>query len=338
MTIAQRQGESEAEKRARMFHFVSSFAGTEILTGAGTRLWCSYSRTPEERAIAGHASLIKRVVASFDETVAKESLDMEYKTGTCWGPDGMLGSVRLPVPPKHDHAGIVVDKDSVHKQWIDVGLLAKLLGRRKPHDGTSPVGWPFNSGSASVEQSGFQFDFFGWNVGGCDVKDLAAAIISGSKAPLDRDSLVTLQELPRGSAGWSSEKQGTLEIVSHRSDVAWRATGIAFYRDVWSVLQRFSTIRGTWFKLKHLQTGGLVWVGSAHFNPGCTHTQYEKEVSDFLAKAPGGNVPVLCQCDANAAIKWVRDDGKSEPAGLDGKANEILGQLTSKGLGLVPPG
>ena len=126
-----RPNETESDRRNRMFKFVTAFAETEVLTKAGTRLWCNFSKSPEERAIAAHAALIKRVVASFDAEAARDQLDFEYKTGTVWGPHGMLCSVRLPVPPQHDHKGISVDSESAHKQWIDLGLLAKLVGKTK---------------------------------------------------------------------------------------------------------------------------------------------------------------------------------------------------------------
>ena len=129
LPMATRDSESEEEKRARMFKFVSAFASNDLYSGAGTKLWCSFSKTPEERAVAAHAALVKRVVVSFDPVLAQEQLDFEYKTGTAWGPDGMLCSAHLPVPPKHDHAGIDVSGEAPFKKWIDVGLVAKLVGK-----------------------------------------------------------------------------------------------------------------------------------------------------------------------------------------------------------------
>ena len=129
MPVAIRPSETEEGRRARMFRFVSAFASNQILSGAGTKLWCSFSRTPEERAVAAHAALIKRVVATFDSTLAQESLDFEYKTGTTWGPDGMLGSANLPIPPKHNHGGIDHDGEPPFQKWIDIGLLAALVSK-----------------------------------------------------------------------------------------------------------------------------------------------------------------------------------------------------------------
>ncbi|OLP97976.1 hypothetical protein AK812_SmicGene19616 [Symbiodinium microadriaticum] len=218
MPMSSRESESEADKRARMFKFVSAFASNELYSGAGTKLWCSFSKSPEERAIAAHAALVKRVVVSFDPILAQEQLDFEYKTGTAWGPDGMLCSSSLPVPPKHDHKGIDVSGEPPFKRWIDVGLLARLVGK-------------------SVKQA-----------------------------------------------------------------------------------------------------GAMLSVGSVHLTPGATHAQSKQEMAEFMGSSPKGAVPAVCQCDANASIRWRVLDGEVMPVGVDGKANEVVSQLVNARFQLVSPG
>ncbi|CAE7889723.1 hypothetical protein AK812_SmicGene6044 [Symbiodinium microadriaticum] len=101
----------------------------------------------------------------------------------------------------------------------------------------------------------FHIRVFGWNVGGCDISDLASAVTNAaSRAPAPDDILVL------------------------------------------------------------------------------------QEMTDFLKPSPIGAIPVVCQCDANAAIRWCEQEGQVMPVGLDGKANEVLGQLEGKRLQLVPPG
>ena len=56
-----REGEGHQEMRQRMLKLVTTFAEVDYKV-AGNRLWCTFSKTPEERARAGHASLVKRVV------------------------------------------------------------------------------------------------------------------------------------------------------------------------------------------------------------------------------------------------------------------------------------
>ncbi|CAE7942104.1 unnamed protein product [Symbiodinium sp. KB8] len=239
-----RPDEPEADKRARMFKVVSAFASNQVMSGAGTKLWCSFSKTPEERAVAAHASLIKRVVAEFDADLAQNSLDFEYKTGTVWGPDGMLCSANLPVPPEHDHKNIDEIGEAPLRKWIDVGLLAKLVSK------------PLKKVREMVEQC----------------------------------------RLVGGEAGGFRE-------------------------------------RG----LKHMKFGSLVWVGSVHLTPGATHSQSEQEMSEFLQGMPKGIHPVVCQCDANAGIRWSVQEEQVMAVGLDGKANGVLDQLKSKQLQVISP-
>ena len=77
--------EWDFDRRARMFRFFQTFGASEVLSNAGTKLWCSVSKTQQESAISGHVVPTKRVVAKFDETAA-EGLDFD------WSDVGMLGS------------------------------------------------------------------------------------------------------------------------------------------------------------------------------------------------------------------------------------------------------
>ena len=129
MPVPVRPHETESERRARMFKFVSAFASNDVKSSSGGKLWCNFSKSPQERAIASHASHVKRVVSAFDESIANSQLDFEYKTGSVWGPQSLIASVLLPHPPgvaaKHLH----VDDESEHKQWMDVSQIAKLVNK-----------------------------------------------------------------------------------------------------------------------------------------------------------------------------------------------------------------
>ena len=101
MPMPRRPGESESDHRNRMFGIVQTFVGSEVLTKEGKKLWCTFSKTPEQRLISSHAGLIKRVIAGFRE-IDEDLLDFEYKTGTVWSEGGMIGSSCLPCPPGTD--------------------------------------------------------------------------------------------------------------------------------------------------------------------------------------------------------------------------------------------
>ena len=100
------------------------------------------------------------------------------------------------------------------------------------------------SGSPGAVENGFHFSLFGWNVGGCDISDLASAIKNATQRPLATDAVLALQELPRAGVGWATEKQGSLQILSHRAEGAWRGAGVAFKSEVWSVARRVASGRG----------------------------------------------------------------------------------------------
>ena len=192
--------------------------------------------------------------------------------------------------------------------------------------------------ASPVSASEVHLSVFGWNVGGCDVSDLAAAVKQATSRALAPDALLALQELPRAGVGWATEKQGLLQIVSHRGEHAWRGAGVAFHTEVWTVVRRVVAGRGVWIQFKHLQEGSMVWVGSVHLTPGVTHAQSEQEMAEFMKCAPKGAVPAVCQCDANASIRWGMQDGEVVPVGMDGKANEVLSQLVSARFHMVSPG
>ena len=188
-----------------------------------------------------------------------------------------------------------------------------------------------------VSEGEFHVGIFGWNVGGCDISDLASAVKSAASRALAPDDILVLQELPRAGAGWATEKQGSMQILSHRAESAWRGSGVAFHQDRWAVIKRMHAGRGVWVLLKHVTQGCKLWVGSIHLTPGATHAQSEQEMTAFMKPSPVGAIPVVCQCDANAAIRWCDHDGQVMPAGMDGKANEVLGQLESRCLRVLPP-
>ncbi|CAE7662879.1 unnamed protein product [Symbiodinium sp. CCMP2456] len=309
-----RQEEDDQARRQRMFSFVTRFQETEITCSAGTRLWCSFSKSPEERAVAGHASWVKRTVQALPGGHAAD-LEFEYKTGTVWMDQGMVASARLPFPPKTDIARVHVEEDNILKPWVNVGLIAQVCGV-SPRD----VG-----------------EVYGWNVGGADMPSLADAVRNGCGGTPKACSLIAIQEMPRGEPGWRTEKQGLWTLITCQPTGEWRGQGVAFQDEEWTVLQRVSAGKGIWLRLRHLISAVTVWIGSAHFSPGCTQAQYEEQVDACMKGLPPSPHPVIFQCDANAPIEWAEFEGEVVAVGKDGKANELLGQLDRRGLRLDSP-
>ena len=99
-------------------------------------------------------------------------------------------------------------------------------------------------------------------------------------------AILTLQEMLRDKVGWSKLQQGSWSVVSCQPEHMWRGTAVAFRDTEWIVVKRVQSDKGVWVRLKHLLNSTTLWVGTAHFTPGCTFAQYEAEVDDFLAGLP----------------------------------------------------
>lgn len=183
----------------------------------------------------------------------------------------------------------------------------------------------------------FRFRVFGWNVGGCDITDLGQHFREGCKAALPESAVLTLQELPRGDAGWSKQRYGQWNVLSYRPVGMWRGAGVAYRDTEWTVIKRTMAGRGIWVRLRHLVSEVETWIGSAHVSPGCTAEQHETEVRECLSGLPPKADRVVLQCDANAAFSWGAFDGVVQAVGRDVKAIDLQGQMQTKGLEMVPP-
>ena len=122
--IAERPGEPESDRRARMHGIVAAFSRSQMLTTAKKKLWAGVSKTKAERDIAGHCAWLRRSLGSISAELVGQ-LDCEYGTGTSWMGVSLLASVSRAIPTGTDASDIIVnDKDGV-KGWIDVRLVAK---------------------------------------------------------------------------------------------------------------------------------------------------------------------------------------------------------------------
>ena len=203
-----------------------------------------------------------------------------------------------------------------------IRLLTESKGREVCTDGQNDI---------------LEFKVNGWNVGGCEINDLEQHFRDGCECSLSADSLLTLQEIPRDKAGWSKQVHGAWTVVCHRAVQMWRRVGIGYRDSEWALLRRVWSGRGVWVQLKHLSSDVRVWVGTAHFTPGCSLAQYEGEVEECLHGLPAHTGPTVFQCDANAPFHWGLCDGIVSPAGRDVKANALHGMPLHKGLEMVPP-
>ena len=143
---------------------------------------------------------------------------------------------------------------------------------------------------------------------------------------IEKEDLVMIQEFPRAKEGWSVERHTGWQCVSHREAHLWRGTGVVFHPDVWSIRKRIHARRGTWFKMKHLQTEEIFWFGTAHFSPGIPVAQYEEQLSGYFGALPKGAHRVVFQGGLSTRVTlkqspkrekedWSRQRGTSEAFG-----------------------
>ena len=129
-----------------------------------------------------------------------------------------------------------------------------------------------------------------------------------------------LQEVPRTEAGWQKVEIEGWTLLQYRHEDMWRGTAVGYRATEWTVLQRKAHGRGFWVKMRHIERGTQMWMGTAHFTQGCLHVQHVAEVQQCIAALPPTALPVFLAADSNASIGWTKtEDGEHEAFGKDGK-------------------
>ena len=120
----QRAGESVGDTRARMMTIIAAVNSANAhLDGGEKALWCSFSRTPQERGKAALPGFVKRIVMTHRPD-RKEDLDIEYYSGKSWIDDTQLSGLGdPPISP-----GVKKVETRAGQGWIDVDGLASKTG------------------------------------------------------------------------------------------------------------------------------------------------------------------------------------------------------------------
>ncbi|CAE7946668.1 unnamed protein product, partial [Symbiodinium sp. KB8] len=122
-----RDRESASETRSRMMAVISAVNGAQAqLVGGEKPLWCSFSRTPEERGRASVPGFVKKVIMTY-KPGAKDDLDLEYSSGMSWMDEAQLSGVG--VAPSGD--GVVKVETRAGPGWVDIKQLASKAGVAK---------------------------------------------------------------------------------------------------------------------------------------------------------------------------------------------------------------
>ena len=91
MNFPLQASETDDDRKSRMHQMVLAVSQGQVVTSAGKRLWCSYSRTKQQRDVSSHCGWIKRALGNLDAEWARE-VDLEYSTGSAWLGNSLVGS------------------------------------------------------------------------------------------------------------------------------------------------------------------------------------------------------------------------------------------------------
>ena len=120
-----RDGEGLMDVKQRMIKMVTTFAQADYKI-AGEKLWCTFSKSPEERARAGHASLVKRVLLAIAPAQA-DLLDLEHSSGSAWiGSSKVACCVGQMAESSTDKCCILHKRAG--KGWIDMEAISREAG------------------------------------------------------------------------------------------------------------------------------------------------------------------------------------------------------------------
>ncbi|CAE7243875.1 unnamed protein product [Symbiodinium sp. CCMP2592] len=119
-----RATEDESQPRSRMMEVIQVVNGSKVsLEGADRPLWCSFSKTPQERGKAALAAAVRKVVQRH-AVHRMEELDVEYPTGRTWLREDQLSGLG-EAPPDVRHPKQVETRAGMG--WIDERTLSRWV-------------------------------------------------------------------------------------------------------------------------------------------------------------------------------------------------------------------
>ena len=182
---------------------------------------------------------------------------------------------------------------------------------------------PLLSGPSPPQLTQFRMRVVGWNVGGTDLVELPKAVREALGDPLRKQDIVLIQELPREREGWNYMPLAGRRVVSHRREGQWRGTGIWYDMASWCLLHKVHSSKRVWFKVRHLEAPVELWVGTAHFTPGCL---------------PPSSQKVVFQGDVNTGSQWANEGDAATAVPKEGKGGMLHRILTERDFEMGIPG
>ena len=207
--------------------------------------------------------------------------------------------------------------------------LSPVLHASDQHDPCRKPGASPSSGSPGQTVDSV-IRIMGWNVGGADLAELPKAVRGALGDKGKKQDLVLLQEVPRDSEGWSYTFLEGQRVVSHRRASQWRGTGLWYDTSTWCLLPKLHSSKGVWFKLRHLEQSTELWLGTSHFTPGCTASQFEEEAEDHSGQLPASAQRVIYHGDVNTGFTWACEGDSVVPVAKEGKGGIMHRVLTER--------
>ena len=126
-SFRQREGEDFEDMKARMLEITALVNKASIPTEStldGCPVWAAVSRDRGDRLISSHASKLRRLLHTMKVSV--DDTDADYKEGSLWMADQLLGSAKLD-PPQ----GVEVMQGKVEGSWMAPSVVAATTGRNE---------------------------------------------------------------------------------------------------------------------------------------------------------------------------------------------------------------
>ena len=120
-----RKNELKEDCRERMYRVIGKIMEAKFKVPAQDKpLWSSISRSPQERAKAGHCNVVRNLVRYFSPDRGPY-MDCQYGKDSCWLEDRKLSCATLPCDDRD--AKLYVDLNSDHKPWINLTAVSAVL-------------------------------------------------------------------------------------------------------------------------------------------------------------------------------------------------------------------
>ena len=138
-----------------------------------------------------------------------------------------------------------------------------------------------------------------WNLAGVCARDVAAVFDHVVQC-----DVVAVQEFPKQPAGWKTIETDAYSMIVHQNHAMYRGVGFMYRKKQFMLVQKLATQRGMWAKLRHVQSGVAVWIGSLHLPNSEPKEEIQRNMGEFAKQLPKGADRAVALGDFNIQFKW----------------------------------